>query len=372
MMNVLVAMDSFKGSLSSKEAGEAVKVGVHRVFPDSFVDVIPIADGGEGSLEAISSLPGQFETVVIHQLDGKKREARYYRTNKAAYIESAEAVGLHLIDAEELVPYRLTSYGIGELILDAEKKGSKDIYVFLGGTGTTDGGLGMLQALGVKCFDSSNNELPSTHNPLLHTTSIQRSTQRVKANLYLVTDVDNPYHGELGAAYVFGPQKGMKKSDVPVYDAALRKAATLLSISGQEKGAGGAGGIGGALYSLGATRVAGIEWMLDHLKVEEKLKKANVIFTGEGQIDRQTAYGKVPAGVGGLAYKHKIPCFALAGHVVEPVDNLYEKLTSVVSIQQGCHTLEHAIDPEITKSQLAYSAEQVVRIWKSSRQVSEK
>lgn len=165
---------------------------------------------------------------------------------------------------------------------------------------------------------------------------------------------------------MFGPQKGMKVTDVPVYDAALRNTATLLSISGEEKGAGAAGGIGGALYSLGATRVAGIEWMLDHLKVEEKLKQANIVFTGEGQIDSQTAYGKVPAGVGELANKHNVPCFALAGQVVEPVDNLYEKITSVLSIQQGCHTLEHAIDPAVTRSQLAYSAEQVVRIWKSN------
>ncbi|WP_263492032.1 glycerate kinase [Bacillus sp. RAR_GA_16] len=168
-MNILVAMDSFKGSLSSKEAGEAVMQGVKKGYPESKVDVIPIADGGEGSLEAIQILPGHFEFVFIHQLDRKKRMARYYRTKEAAYIECAEAVGLHLISSEELKPSRLTSFGVGELILDAMAKGANDIYVFLGGTGTTDGGLGLLQALGYACLDESGKVLPLYENPLLQT-----------------------------------------------------------------------------------------------------------------------------------------------------------------------------------------------------------
>ncbi|MBF0705787.1 glycerate kinase [Alkalihalobacillus hwajinpoensis] len=366
-MNVLIAMDSFKGSLSSKDAGEAVKFGIKRVFPDSVVDVIPVADGGEGSLEAIQTLPGHFVMVPIHQLDGKKRSARYYRTEQAAYIESAEAVGLHLISSDNLEPSRLTSYGVGELIQDAEEKGAKDIYVFLGGTGTTDGGLGMLQALGYTCFDHSCEELPLHQNPLLDTASIRESSSQLNANLYIVTDVDNPYAGQRGAAAVFGPQKGMKKEEIPTYDAALHRVADLLSLPPSQKGAGAAGGIGGSLYSLGATYVPGIEWMLELLKVEEKLAVADIAFTGEGQMDDQTAYGKVPSGVGKLAKKHNIPCFALAGQVVELVDNLYETLSGVLSIQQGCHSLEHALNPDVTKSQLAFSAEQVMRIWSSGR-----
>ncbi len=366
-MNVLIAMDSFKGSLSSKDAGEAVKVGVKRVFPNSFVEIIPVADGGEGSLEAIQTIPGQFETAQIHQLDGKLKKARYYRAGQTAYIESAEAVGLHLISSEELKPSRLTSYGVGELIQDAEDKGASDIYVFLGGTGTTDGGLGLLQALGYTCLDHSGKELPLLQNPLQHTMTIRKSNMKLSANLYLVTDVDNSYAGKRGAAYVFGPQKGMKKEEIPSYDAALHRVADLLSISERQKGAGAAGGIGGALYSLGATYVPGIKWMLQLLKVEEKLSVVDIAFTGEGQIDCQTAYGKVPAGVGELAKKHRVSCFALAGQVVEPVHNLYEKLTGVVSIQQGCHSLQHALKPDITKAQLAFSAEQVMRIWSSER-----
>jgi len=365
-MNILVAMDSFKGSLSSKVAGEAVKQGVKRVYPESKVDVIPIADGGEGSLEAIQILPGHFEFVSIHQLDGKKKMARYYRTEQAAYIECAEAVGLHLIANEELKPSRLTSYGVGELIHDAEIKGASDIYVFLGGTGTTDGGLGLLQALGYACLNESGQELPLNENPLLHTASIRESNIKLNANLYIITDVDNPYAGERGAAAVFGPQKGMKKEEIPTYDAALHRVANFLSLSTQ-KGAGAAGGIGGALYSLGATYVPGIEWMLELLKVEEKLAVADIAFTGEGQIDHQTAYGKVPSGVGKLAKKHNVPCFALAGQIVETVDNLYEDLTGVLSIQQGCHSLEHALKPDITKAQLAFSGEQVMRIWSSGK-----
>ncbi|MBN8209981.1 glycerate kinase [Bacillus sp. NTK071] len=368
-MNVLIAMDSFKGSLSSKDAGEAVKLGIKRVFPDSIVDVIPVADGGEGSLEAMQTIPGQFEVVSIHQLNGKKRKARYYRTNEAAYIESAEAVGLHLIPSEDLDPSQLTSYGVGELIQDAEEKGVKDIYVFLGGTGTTDGGLGMLQALGYACFNRSNEEIPLHQNPLLDIETIRESRYKLTANLYLVTDVDNPYAGERGAAYVFGPQKGMKKEDVPSYDAGLQRVANLLSISNLQKGAGAAGGIGGAMYALGANYVPGITWMLHLLKVEEKLAKVDIAFTGEGQIDDQTAYGKVPAGVGELAKKHNVPCFALAGQVVEPVDNLFEKLTGVLSIQQGCMAIEHAMKPDVTKAQLAFSAEQVMRIFSSGRGV---
>ncbi|WP_273832235.1 glycerate kinase family protein [Guptibacillus sedimenti] len=365
-MNILVTMDSFKGSLSSKDAGEAVKQGVKRVFPECMVDVIPIADGGEGSLEAVQILPGHFESVSIHQLDGKKKMARYYRTKQAAYIECAEAVGLHLIATEELEPSRLTSYGVGELILDAEAKGANDIYVFLGGTGTTDGGLGLLQALGNACLNESGQELPLYENPLLHTASIRESNIKLHANLYIITDVDNPYAGERGAAAVFGPQKGMKKEEIPTYDAALHRVANLLSLSSQ-KGAGAAGGIGGALYSLGATYVPGIEWMLELLKVEEKLAVADIAITGEGQIDHQTAYGKVPSGVGKLAKKHNVPCIALAGQVVEPVDNLYEDLTGVLSIQQVCHLLEHAVKPDVTKAQLAFSAEQVMRIWSSGK-----
>ncbi|MGA9287138.1 MAG: glycerate kinase [Anaerobacillus sp.] len=366
-MNVLVAMDSFKGSLSSKDAGKAVERGIRKVYPDCNVEVIPIADGGEGSLDAMSTLPGDMETVSVHQLNGEQRVARYYRTEQAAYIESAEAVGLHLIGADQLEPSRLTSYGVGELIQDAESKGAREIYVFLGGTGTTDGGLGMLQALGYQCFDDSEQELSHQENPLLKTTSIRSSGSRYRAKLFLVTDVDNPYFGKRGAAYVFGPQKGMKQSDIASYDDALQKAAALLSISGLEKGAGAAGGIGGALYSLGASYIPGIEWMLQLLKVEEKLSVADIAFTGEGQMDQQTAYGKVPAGVGELARKQDVPCFALAGQVVEPVDNLYEKLTGVLSIQQGCHSLEHALKPDVTKAQLAFSAEQVMRIWSSGR-----
>lgn len=369
-MNVLIAMDSFKGSLSSKDAGEAVKLGVKRVFPDSIVDVIPIADGGEGSLDAIQTIPGQFEVVSIHQLDGKKRKARYYRTAEAAYIESAEAVGLHLIPSVELEPSRLTSYGVGELIQDAESKGVKDIYVLLGGTGTTDGGLGMLQALGYACFNRSNEEIPLHQNPLRELETILESQTKLTANLYLVTDVDNPYAGIRGAAYVFGAQKGMKKEDVSSYDAGLQRVANLLSISERQKGAGAAGGIGGALYALGANYVPGIIWMLQLLKVEEKITKVDYVFTGEGQIDYQTVYGKVPSGVGDLAKKHKVPCYALAGQVVEPIDNLYEKLTGVLSIQQGCLRVEEAIKPEVTKTQLAFSAEQVMRIISSGRQLT--
>jgi glycerate 2-kinase len=378
-LNILVAMDSLKGSLSSFEANKAIVEGLSQVSSDFKIQTLPIADGGEGTVEAlVHATHGQFFEKVVTGPFGLPVNARYgiLGDKTTAVIEIAEACGLPLLSVEERNPLYTTSFGVGELILEAMEKGCDDFIIGLGGSATNDAGVGMLQALGYQFFNQEGAAIRFGGAELKSISRIGLSAvpRQVKDLKFRVAcDVNNPLYGENGAAYIFGPQKGASAEMVKELDEGLRSfSAVVLEQTGKDlqqiSGAGAAGGLGAAFAGfLKAELESGVQLILDYARLEEKLQGVNLTITGEGKLDGQTSMGKAPAGIAHLSKKHGIPVIALAGNIAEGNPSLHEAgITSYFTIVSGPVDLETAMDPEVTRLNLRRTAEQIGRLLKFS------
>lgn len=333
-MKILIAMDSFKGTLSSLEAGETIKKAFLTVFPDALAKVICVADGGEGMVEAMMrNLNGEIIKKIVSGPLGKPVEASLCLANDTAVIEMAAASGLTLLKKEECDPYRASTYGTGELMLAAMDAGAKKIIVGLGGSATNDGGAGMAQALGVRLEDKAGKELERGGMALKDLAKIDLSgiDPRIKdIEIVAACDVKNPLCGKNGATCIYGPQKGVTPDHEQHLDSAIKNLADrVFSETGIDyenaEGAGAAGGLGyGLMAFCGAKVEAGIDTVLRAAKIEEILLDTDLVITGEGSIDSQTVFGKTPVGVAKYAKKRNIPVIAIAGQAKEGYEAVYD------------------------------------------------
>ncbi len=355
-MKFVLAPDSFKESMTAKEVCIAMEKGIRKVYPQCECIHVPMADGGEGTVQSlVDATEGTlYEETVIAPL-GNKVTAKYgiLGDGETAIIEMAEASGLHLVPRDKRNPLITTTYGTGELIISAINKGVKKILIGLGGSATNDGGAGMLQALGVKLLDCEGRELSYGGGELGKLSKIDISTAIDKlknVEIQVACDVKNPLTGVNGASYVFGPQKGADKNMVLELDKNLKhfadEARKQLAVEIDNiEGAGAAGGLGAALVGFCNGKLEkGIDIVVRYSNLEEKVKGANYVFTGEGSIDFQTKYGKTPVGVSTVAMKNNIPVIALAGKVGEGIEELYPLgITAVFGIIPGIVSLEDAL-----------------------------
>lgn len=358
MNKVVIAIDSFKGCLTSEEAGNAVMKGVKAIFPDCETLLFPVADGGEGMLDIlVSATKGKYRTLPAHGPLMEPMQGRYGISGdgQTALVEMAAVSGLPLVPEEKRNPMLTTTYGTGELIRDALEQGCRRFIVGIGGSATNDAGLGMLQALGFRFRDKQGNLLGTGGRILSQVASIDTSAVHPalkEARFTIACDVHNPFCGPDGAAYVFAPQKGADAGMVKELDAGMQALALVIRSATDKDisdvpGAGAAGGMGGGFLAfLNAGLKPGIRLMLDALDFGEKIKGADLVFTGEGRADRQTAMGKVPFGVLEEARKQHIPVIVLAGCIEDTEQMNRAGFQGVFSITPGPVSLEKAMEPE--------------------------
>ncbi|MBZ4662711.1 MAG: glycerate kinase [Caloramator sp.] len=354
-MRVLIAPDKFKGSLSAMEVCKNIEIGIKKVFNDIDIENVPMADGGEGTVESLVDATGGniIKTIVRDPI--YRQILSFYGIlgdGKTAVIEMAAASGLYLLKEYERNPLFTTTYGTGQLILDALDKGCRKFIIGIGGSATNDAGAGMAMALGVKFFDSLGNEVGFGGGELgkvcyIDTTKIDK---RIYESEFIVAcDVKNPLIGENGASRVYGPQKGASEEVVEILEKNLSHFGMLLENTFNKEiinypGAGAAGGLGaGLLAFLNAKLKSGVDIVMDVLNLEEKVKGADIVVSGEGKVDAQTAYGKTIYGVAKLCKKYNKPLIVIAG-AVEDVDALYDMgVTSVFSILDKPMALDYAV-----------------------------
>ncbi|MGI1804615.1 glycerate kinase [Exiguobacterium sp. TDN 0502] len=311
----LILMDTFKGSISSKEAAEAVAAGILAGDPAAIIDSSPVADGGEGTLDVYVSLGYQLQTAWTIDLAGRSCEVEYAQRGQEAIIEVARICGLLMRQATD-DPVRLHTRGIGRLVTQLQAQGMTRIRFALGGTGTTDGGLGLLAELDCLLQDAFAQPIAFQTNPLIETA--QLSCRIYPLELEALVDVTAPYFGPDGPAHLFGPQKELRPEEIVLLDHHLERIGRLLHLEGVS-GAGAAGGLGGAIHAIGGTIVSGAETILTELQVKERIEKAGYVWTGEGRVDRQSSIGKLPGEVVRLAQAAGVPCLVLAGLVEDPI-----------------------------------------------------
>ena len=344
MKKCIVVPDSFKGSLSSIDICNITKESIQKFFPECEVITLPVADGGEGTVECfLIALGGDKVEMTAHNPYMEPMTAYYARIGDTAIIEMAMAAGLPLVEGRRN-PLLTTTYGVGEQIKHAVEAGAKEILLGLGGSATNDGGCGCAAALGVKFYDKHGAEFVPAGGNLDHIAKIDASACKKLLEGVKVTamcDIDNPMHGERGAAYIFGPQKGADVKMVQFLDDQLKaldetfKRELNLDIS-EMPGAGAAGAFGaGAVAFLGAELKAGIEAVLDTVGFDEKLKGTDLVFSGEGRIDSQSLSGKVVIGVSRRAKKQNVPVVAMVGDVRDDAYGAYDLgVTSIMSINR--------------------------------------
>ncbi len=378
-MKVVVAIDSFKGSMSSRELGNTIEEGIKRVYPDAEIIKIPIADGGEGTVQAlIEESDGKFIEIEVSNPLMKKIRAKYgIMGDNTAVIEMAEASGLPLISIEERNPMKTTTYGTGQLIKDAIERGCREFIIGIGGSATNDAGVGMLQALGYKFLDKEGKELGVGGQILSEIATID-SKERLKeldeCSFLVACDVDNPFFGERGAAEIYSRQKGATEEMVKILDRGLRDFSEVIKNQlnvdiSEVKGAGAAGGLGGGLVAfLDGKLLPGIDIILEKVKLSEKIENADFVITGEGRLDLQTAMGKAPVGVAKIAKTKNIPVIALAGGVTNEAIKLNQLgIDSFFSIINAPISLEEAMTIEKTYEGLKSNVEQIFNLIKLLR-----
>ncbi|UQA53149.1 glycerate kinase [Vibrio sp. ED002] len=377
-MKVVIAPDSFKESLTAKQVSDAIKTGLSRVWHDAEFVTVPVADGGEGTVQSlIDATEGEQVFVTVKGALGNDVEAFYgiLGDGETAVIEMAEASGLHLVPSEQRDPKNTSSFGTGQLILNALDRGIQRLIIGLGGSATNDGGTGMLAALGVKFLDSAGQPITPNGGGLVALASIDVSgldARLADCEVLVACDVDNPLCGEKGASAIFGPQKGATPADVELLDSALSKYGELTEqVTGKhvltQKGAGAAGGMGAALLGyLPARLKPGIEIVLDTVKLAEHVADADIVFTGEGRIDHQTVHGKTPMGVAKVAKEYGLPVIALAGCTGDNYQAVYEcGIDAVFVCVPRAMSLPEAM--EEADVNLANLAENVARLWQLPR-----
>lgn len=379
MNKVVIAIDSLKGCLTSEEAGIAAVKGIKAVFPDCETLLFPVADGGEGMLDLlISATQGQYRTLPAHGPLMEPIQGRYGISGdgQTALIEMAAVSGLPLVPEEKRNPMLTTTYGTGELIRDALERGCRRFIVGIGGSATNDAGLGMLQALRFRFLDKRGNRLGTGGQILSQVAAIDTSAVHPalrEAHFTVACDVHNPFCGPDGAAYVFAPQKGADSGMVQTLDEGMQALSQIIiSTTGKDisgiPGAGAAGGMGGGFLAfLDAELKPGIRLMLDALDFGRKIKGADLIFTGEGRADRQTAMGKVPSGILEEARKQHIPVIVLAGSIADTELMNRAGFQGVFSITPGPVSLENAMIPEVAQANISRLVTQICSVIRFSR-----
>lgn len=395
---VLLAIDSFKGSVSSAQAEEVVAEGVRRVWPDAQVSALPLADGGEGTLDAVAACGGEIVTCEVAGPLGKCVAARMLvdGEHELAVIEMAEAAGIGCSPCTESAALAATTYGVGELMLRAVRAGARTLYMGLGGSATNDGGAGMLQALGARLVDDRGCNIALGLTGLEHVASIDLAPALRALNgarVVVLSDVENPLVGRRGALAVFGGQKGLPTDDVEalggyddwmvgygrLLDTAIAEARaqgllrvpegarTFGSVLGVP-GAGAAGGLGAALLALGAELHSGVETVLDLIGFDERVRDVDLVITGEGNMDEQSAAGKAPVGVARRAKRYGKPVVAVVGGRADNLDAVYgQGIDLVLPICRKPMDLERALDPQEATTNLICAGESVARAYDLGR-----
>lgn len=347
-MKVVLAIDSFKGCMTSREANKAAAEGIRRTYPEAEIVKVPVSDGGEGYMEAFhAAIGGRLEEVAVRDPLMRPIIAKYLLHNDLAVIEIAQASGLTLLTKEERNPMVATSYGTGQLVADAVRKGAKQIIVGLGGSATSDAGMGMLKAL----IDSFNKERWDDIEVLRDVT------------FTIASDVKNPLYGEEGAAHVFAPQKGATPEMVLRLDERAKKFAELSARHfgydrSQAAGAGAAGGLGYAfLQYLHAKSMSGIQLLLNTIRFKEIVADADLVITGEGSADRQTLMGKLPMGI--LEQSRDVPVCLVAGRISDREELLNAGFARVECINPPGLPLEEAMRKEVAQRNLSSTVENV-------------
>lgn len=360
-MRVVIAPDSFKGSLSASLVARAIATGVRKACSGCVIEEIPIADGGEGTLEAmVAARQGEYRTYTVRGPLGVPTAAQLglLDDGKIGVIEMAQASGLLLVAPEQRNPLLTSTYGTGELMRAALDLGCRELIITIGGSATNDGGLGMLAALGAKLYDADGKELEPVGGSLPHLARIdiaELDPRLSDCHITIASDVTNPLCGPLGATAVFGPQKGATPDMVEVLDQGLRNfAQATLAATGVDvldlPGAGAAGGLGAALmaYAGGGMR-SGIDVVLDTIGIDSHLAAADLVFTGEGRMDEQTAHGKAPVGLARRARQHDCPVVALVGSLGPGYQAVLEQgITGVFPVLSEpadlAYAMEHAAE----------------------------
>ncbi len=370
-MKAVIAIDSFKGSLTSPEAGEAVKEAILRRHKDAEVLVRPLADGGEGTVEAMAAgLGGETVEASVTGPLGESVLAKYcIVSGKTAVIEMAAASGLPLVPNDKRDPMVTTTYGVGELIKDALKRGCRSFIIGIGGSATNDGGTGMLSALGFDFLDNNGNKVSLGAKGLeaLHSISKDNALPELsECSFRVACDVSNPLCGERGCSAVYGPQKGATPEAVKIMDSWLSRYAekckgVFPDADPNYPGAGAAGGMGFAFKTfLGASLESGIGIILDETELEKYIMDADIVVTGEGRLDSQTVMGKAPIGVAKLAKKHGKRVIAFSGCVTEDAEVVNNHgIDAFFPILRGVTTLDEALDRDNAYNNLKATAYQV-------------
>lgn len=355
-MKFVLSPDSFKESMSAKEVAESMERGLKVVFPQAQYIKIPMADGGEGTVESlVEATSGKIYNVSVTGPLGNPVVANFgiLGDKKTAVIEMASASGIQLVPQDKRNPSITTTYGTGELIKTALEKGANHLIIGIGGSGTNDGGAGMLQALGVRFLTKNNEEIPrgGKNLNLIHKIDISNLDSRLlKVKVEVACDVTNPLTGKEGASHIFGPQKGATEKMVKELDNNLKHYAKVIREQiGKDveniSGAGAAGGLGAGLLAFLDTKlVRGVDLIIHYTNLESHIKDADFVFTGEGSIDSQTLFGKTPFGVASVAKKYNVPVIVLAGRIGNGYEKLYDYgITAIFNILSKVTTLEQAL-----------------------------
>lgn len=374
-MKIMILMDSFKGSMNSLEAAAAVAAGIRQAHPQAEIISKPLADGGEGTVEALTNgLGGEKLNVRVSGPRGKEVLANYgiLSDKKTVVMEIAQAAGLMLLSEKERDPRYTSSRGVGEMILDALKRGCRDFIIGIGGSATNDGGVGMLQALGISFLDKYNQEVKAGAASLENIVHIDTSAlipEIESCRFRIACDVNNVLCGVNGATYIYGPQKGLPLELLPQLDAGMQNYATrTAAVVGKdfalESGAGAAGGLGFAFVSyLKAELLPGAKLILSALQLENELIDTDYVITGEGRLDGQTAHGKAPLAVARLAKGYNCKVIAFVGSIGEGAEQCNrEGIDAYFSIISDVTTLAEALDKENARASLAATVTQVFRL----------
>ena len=366
---IILAFDKFKGSLSSEQVAEAFARGWRCVVPDGDISIVPIADGGDGLLGALSShLGAKSHDVVAHDPLGSTITTHYATSGDTAIIEMAQVSGLALLKAEERNPLLTSSYGLGEVMRDALSRGAKSMILGIGGSATNDCGMGMLEALGYRFYDAEGEVLEASGDAMCRVARIDVANVDARlseCDIVVASDVDNVLYGKRGAAWVYAPQKGATPAMVEALDEGMRCFAKVVGGEWHNvAGAGAAGGVGYALMALlGATLKPGIELVLDAVGFDAMLDDAELVVTGEGRIDRQTLMGKGPAGVLRRARSKGVPVVALGGRVEwceELASSGFERIYEATP--EGM-ALEEAMQQTTAQQNICHAAMRIAREW---------
>lgn len=369
-MKILAACDSFKGCLSSAEVAAAVRQGVLSAVPSAQFGMVSVADGGEGTVEAVTgALGGKIVSVTVSDPLGRPVLAEYGLCGETAVMEMSAASGLPLLAPEERNPMLATTFGTGEMIADALSRGCRRFLVGIGGSATNDGGTGMLAALGYRFMDARGNVLEPTGGNMSEIVSIDDSCVNpllAEAHFTVACDVDAVFCGKRGAAYIFAPQKGASLEQVQQLDAGLAHLSTvILSHTGRTvrelPGAGAAGGIGGAFHAfLDAGLRKGIDMVLDAIDFDSYLSGVDMVVTGEGSMDAQTLLGKTPFGILQRAKAHDIPVIGIAGKVSDRDTLLAAGFSDIQAVTPSDMPLELALQPDVASSNIAATIRRIL------------